>query len=196
MSKPILCVDFDGVLHSYTSGWQGAEVVSDPPVVGAMRFLWDATDHFRVAIYSSRSGSAGGRRAMRKWLTKHFRDAWSADRTTCDDKLAEIEWPTEKPPAIVTIDDRAIQFDGRFPSMDSIKSFQPWNRRELGATGTFPQGQVSDDDEGALRMAVGYDKLNGIVKVDFGKPVAWLGLPPPQAAQLGLLLLKYSGTPT
>src|SRR6516165_11904546 len=25
--KPILCLDFDGVLHSYTSGWQRAEVI-------------------------------------------------------------------------------------------------------------------------------------------------------------------------
>ena len=26
MSKPILCLDFDGVLHSYTSGWRGARI--------------------------------------------------------------------------------------------------------------------------------------------------------------------------
>lgn len=28
--KPILAVDFDGTLHSYTSGWKGADVVADP----------------------------------------------------------------------------------------------------------------------------------------------------------------------
>jgi len=84
---------------------------------------------------------------MRKWLTRHFRDVWASDRTSCDDKLAEIEWPTEKPAALVTIDDRAIQFDGRWPSIDEIKAFKPWNKRDLGATGRFPQGQLSADDE-------------------------------------------------
>jgi hypothetical protein len=34
MRKPILCLDFDGVLHSYTSGWKGAAVIPDPPVPG------------------------------------------------------------------------------------------------------------------------------------------------------------------
>ena len=41
MSKPILCLDFDGVIHSYSSGWKGAAVIPDPPVDGAMRFIWD-----------------------------------------------------------------------------------------------------------------------------------------------------------
>ena len=31
MPKPILCLDFDGVVHSYTSGWKGADVIPDPP---------------------------------------------------------------------------------------------------------------------------------------------------------------------
>lgn len=77
--KPILCLDFDGVIHSYSSGWQGAAVIPDAPVTGAMRFIWDATDHFRVAIYSSRSGQRGGIKAMQRWLNKHFRDAWRAE---------------------------------------------------------------------------------------------------------------------
>ncbi len=42
--KPILCLDFDGVIHSYTSGWKGADVIPDPPVEGAMQFIWDATE--------------------------------------------------------------------------------------------------------------------------------------------------------
>jgi hypothetical protein len=127
--KPILCLDFDGVLHGYQSGWRGADMIPDPPVPGAMRFLWDATERFRVAIYSSRSHQRGGKRAMQTWLAKHFREHWAADRTTCDDKLAEIEWPNEKPPALVTIDDRVICFDGTWPDLETIHSFKPWNKK-------------------------------------------------------------------
>lgn len=122
MAKPILSLDFDGVLHSYVSGWQGAAVISDPPTEGAMRFLWEATDRFRVAIHSSRSHQPGGKRAMQEWLTKHFRAHWAADRTTCDDKLAEIEWPDEKPPAMVTL-------TGTWPTVQSLLEFKPWNKR-------------------------------------------------------------------
>ena len=127
--KPILCLDFDGVLHSYTSGWQGAEVIPDPPVPGAMHFIWDATDHFRVAIFSSRSNRLRGRAAMERWLRMHFREYWAADRTTCDDKLAEIEWPTEKPAAFITLDDRAITFDGTWPNIEMLLNFKPWNEK-------------------------------------------------------------------
>lgn len=191
--KPILCLDFDGVIHLYNSGWKGADVIPDAPVDGAMRFIWDATEHFRVAIYSSRSGQPGGVAAMKAWLTEHFRAYWAADRTTCDDKLTEIEWPLEKPAAMVTIDDRAITFTGTWPPMDVLRSFQPWNKRAVGATGEFPQGKLNDSDEGALKLAVAYDKLNGVVRVDFGKPVTWLGLPPPEARALALLLLDHAG---
>ena len=36
---PILCIDFDGVLHSYSSGWKGARNIPDPPVTGAIEWL-------------------------------------------------------------------------------------------------------------------------------------------------------------
>ena len=39
MTKPILCLDFDGVIHSYTSGWKGARIILDPPVPGALDFI-------------------------------------------------------------------------------------------------------------------------------------------------------------
>lgn len=56
MSKPTLCLDFDGVLHSYSSGWKGADIIPDPPVAGAADFIIEAQQHFIVAVYSSRSG--------------------------------------------------------------------------------------------------------------------------------------------
>jgi len=130
MRKPILCLDFDGVLHSYTSGWKGADVIPDPPVSGAMSFIDLASDHFTVAIYSSRSGQRDGIKAMKSWLKTHMRKAMGPDRTRCDDVLAEIQWPTEKPPAMVTIDDRALTFTGVWPDMKSLREFQPWNKKK------------------------------------------------------------------
>lgn len=193
MAKPILCLDFDGVIHSYASGWKGADVIPDPPVDGAMKFIWDATEHFRVAIYSSRSGQAGGVSAMRAWLYHNFMAYWGTHATQADDRFSEIEWPQEKPSAMVTLDDRALTFEGTWPAIEALKDFQPWNKRPLGATGTFSQGRLNDDDQGDIKMAITYDPIDGVVKVDFGKPVAWLGLPPPQAMQLGKLLMKHAG---
>jgi len=191
--KPTLCIDFDGVLHSYTSGWKGADVVPDPPVDGAMRFLWDAAEHFTLAIFSSRSHQSGGKAAMKEWLTEHFRSFWTADRTHADDILAEIQWPNEKPAAFLSIDDRALCFEGAWPDAKELLGFKPWNKRPLGATGTFSHGKVQDDDQGDLRMAVAYDKVNGIVRLDFGKQVAWLGLTPESAIDLGRVLMKHAG---
>ena len=128
MNKRILVVDFDGVLHSYTSGWKGANVVSDPPVPGAMQFLIDASRDFEVHIFSSRSHQEGGRVAMADWLALglcgHCRDTvtsqWQGDTVTfCPRgfRSLKLHFPTIKPPAHLSIDDRGWQFNGTFPSM-------------------------------------------------------------------------------
>ena len=60
---------------------------------------------------------------------------------------------------------------------------------DLGATGQFPRGKVDERDEGELRMAIAADHQHGIVRVEFGTPVAWLGLPANEARGLARLLL-------
>lgn len=126
--KPILCLDFDGVIHSYESGWKGAAIIPDRPVPGAMQFIDRATKEFSVAIYSSRSGQPGGIDAMKGWLLAFLTEY--AD--SFDEALhiaGQIEWPTEKPPALVTLDDRAITFTGEWPNVADLLAFQPWNKR-------------------------------------------------------------------
>ena len=125
--KPILCLDFDGVVHSYTSGWQGADVIPDPPVEGAIAFMLGALQHFDVAIFSSRSATWEGLRAMKGWLRTHAGQTWydSPDGPG----LEKVRFVTEKPPAMVTIDDRAITFTGEWPSFESLLAFKPWNKQ-------------------------------------------------------------------
>lgn len=57
----------------------------------------------------------------------------------------------------------------------------------LGATGEFPHGKLNGSDEGGIRFAIGED--GGNVVINFGTPVAWLGMPPEQAVTLALALI-------
>ena len=116
----ILCVDFDGVLHSYSSGWKGAGVVSDPPVPGAIEWLDDVAEdeRFEVCVYSSRSKETDGVMAMKAWLSDNGLR-----------RLDRISFPTQKPAASMTIDDRAFCFEGSFPSPRWLLTFRPWNKR-------------------------------------------------------------------
>lgn len=123
--KTILCLDFDGVLHAYTSGWKGADIVPDDAVPDAMEFLDRARSRFRLAIYSSRSHQTGGIDAMQNWLRQKLA-AYAPDRA--DEIFAAIEWPTAKPAAFLTIDDRALTFTGVWPDVDALLTFKPWNK--------------------------------------------------------------------
>jgi len=121
MSNPILCLDFDGTIHSYESGWQGAGVIPDQPVAGTFDFIREASSDFDVHVYSARSGLPGGIDAMKTWFIKH---GWPEDK--CGDPI-DLSFPTSKPPAHVSIDDRAMTFTGTWPSIQTLTDFRPWN---------------------------------------------------------------------
>lgn len=55
-----------------------------------------------------------------------------------------------------------------------------------GALGDFPEGQLNKSDEGAIQF--GITVKDGKVILDFGTPVAWVGMTAQQAADLGSLL--------
>ena len=120
--KPILSIDWDGTLHNYTSGWQGAHIIEDCGLTeGAVTFLREASKHFTIAIFSSRSHQTGGIDAMKTYLARFM---LGDDRKVFD----AIEWPTTKPPAFLTIDDRAITFTGKWPDPVALLPFRPWNK--------------------------------------------------------------------
>lgn len=128
MSRPILCLDFDGVLHSYTSGWRGPRVIPDPPVKGAMAFVVAASEVFEVQVYSSRSRYWLGRFAMARWMFLHMAEYLGGTNEAAT-AMGKVKFPRHKPPAMITIDDRAVTFNGTWPQVDELLAFRPWNKR-------------------------------------------------------------------
>lgn len=143
MSKPILCLDFDGVCHSYVSGWKGADVIPDDAVPGLFEFLELAAPHFDIQVFSSRSNLPGGIEAMQFWFyeqRKKWRENGGGDGFK---EIVSISFPTEKPPAFIGLDDRVITFNGQFPAIDFLRNFQPWYKlafqQSVQATAATPR---------------------------------------------------------
>jgi len=120
MRKKIIAVDFDGVLHSFTSGWTASHIIPDPPVKGALAWFMSLffSHNYYPIIFSCRAESWRGRRAIRKWLTKH------GIRKTF---VKRIKLTCRKPAAHFLLDDRVMLFTGKFPGLDEIDSFKPWH---------------------------------------------------------------------
>jgi len=121
-TKPTLVVDFDGVIHRYTSGWHGATEMPDGPVPGTKEAIQALRTKYKVIVSSSRANSWEGHRAIVQWLKEQSIEV---------DDVAY----GEKPGGVAYIDDRAIRFHG---SWDWVSEFlekgapRPWNK--LNAT--------------------------------------------------------------
>lgn len=112
--KPTVCFDFDGVIHSYTSGWKGDNVIPDPPVDGIKEVIDKLrADGYEVVICSSRCERTEAKVAMLYWL---INNGIHVDKFTA-----------EKPPAVCYVDDRAIRFDGKTEGLyEQIKNFESY----------------------------------------------------------------------
>ena len=113
MAKTIV-LDFDGVIHSYKSGWKGIENIPDAPVDGIKEAISNIRKSgYEVVVVSTRCETNAGMRAINKYLL---------DNDIVVDRICR-----EKPPALVYIDDRAICFDGNSETLlDKINTFSPW----------------------------------------------------------------------
>ena len=116
-----ICVDFDRVLHSYTTPWAGTTVIPDPPNKGAFQWLTEVVQHYDVHIFSARCQDAHGVSAIVMWMRKHG---------LTEEVIAKLHFPLGKQSALLYIDDRGFQFQGRFPTLEEIKAFKPWHPQE------------------------------------------------------------------
>ena len=194
-TKPAIktvCVDLDGVLAAY-DGWKGVGYTG-PPIPGAKQFI-EAIQSLpaKVCIWTVRTNvlanrdSGLGERELRllveDWLVKH---GIPFDSIACGEG---------KPLAAAYVDDRAVccrpmkdietqDYDTALRLCAALVS-----GHELGAQGTHSQGKVTEDDEGDIKLMI--SSTEGIVRIDFGKPVAWLGLPTQDAFAMANTILKH-----
>jgi len=110
-ARRTVCLDFDGVIHSYRSGWCGADVIPDPPIHGTREAIARLRKSYRVVVHSSRCHTLAGRNAIAHWLAKHGIEV---------DEICE-----HKPPAVMYVDDRAIPFRGDWEQvLSEIQQFR------------------------------------------------------------------------
>jgi hypothetical protein len=122
-------VDFDGVLHSYTTPWVNPHVIPDPPVDGAILWLWETIQDFDVVILSTRCKSFRGRAAMRRWLRDHSGLLY-VESPDGHRGIEDVQFAKAKPPALIYIDDRGYRFTGpqSWPTVRQIHRWRPWNK--------------------------------------------------------------------
>lgn len=122
-----VAVDFDGVIHAYTTPWVNAATIPDAPVDGAIVWLHRTLQKFDVAITSTRNHQPFGVMAMRRWLRKHSGNLWNESPGYRG--LEDITFPKKKPAALIYLDDRAVRFTGaNWPSPQDIHNARPWNK--------------------------------------------------------------------
>ncbi len=112
--KPTVVFDFDGVIHSYRSGWKGPGVTPDPVVPGIAEVIEELREGgYLVVVVSTRCADPEGRAAVESYLT--------VNGIIVDGVMAE------KPPALCYVDDRAILFTGNTEGLaNRIKEFRTW----------------------------------------------------------------------
>jgi hypothetical protein len=124
--KPTISVDFDGVIHKYSRGWQDGSIYDDV-TDGFFEWLLDAQKYFTVVIYSSRSKTPLGINAMRDYLAEKITEWESKSNNLVD--LDKVLFAAEKPAAFLNIDDRCVTFKGNWKELDpqTLRQFKPWN---------------------------------------------------------------------
>lgn len=122
--KLTICVDFDGVLHNYTSYNEGRLNDPVPGAAAALRIL-KRMGH-TIIIHTTR-----GEDEISSWLSKN---GFVYDHFNRNPEDTELPYPTGnpgKPRADVYIDDRGMTFNGIWDGnfINQIVSFRPWNKR-------------------------------------------------------------------
>jgi len=106
-NEATIALDFDGVIHSYKSGWNG-EVPKDPPMKGVKEALENLKkDGWILKILSTRK-----KEKIQEYLKEHNLDQFISGVYNT------------KIPANIYLDDRGIHFSNWDDALKDIRSFK------------------------------------------------------------------------
>lgn len=140
--KQTIVLDFDGVIHPYTRGWQGApdKIDPEPPVPGAVRAIKILRGTYKVVVFSTRCSSERGRIAVHDYLVYHEAEVDDVSST--------------KPPGILYVDDRGFRFNGDWSELlrfvGNLDNMIPWNKKPRRLTETLLTDSTEQEVEDLL----------------------------------------------
>jgi hypothetical protein len=106
-----VAVDFDGVIHDYTQGWQDGSIYGQP-VPGSLAALRTLMARYAVFIHTSRDpGQVAAWLADRGLTTVIDVDGPAHPPRQFWDRHGELLVTDRKLPAAAYIDDRAVRFE-------------------------------------------------------------------------------------
>ena len=123
MEKRTICIDFDGVVHDYSSGWQGEDVFGQmiPNADTGTSVL--KQKGWTVIIFTTRKKTD----ELEKWLKEH-----NITYDYINENPGQPDGTSGKIMADVYLDDRGICFRGRWDSwlVREILDFEPWQEQQ------------------------------------------------------------------
>ena len=115
-----VAVDFDGVIHAYSKGWQDGAIYDDP-VPGAEEAIKELMADYAVMVFTTR--------ADLRAVGDYVRDRLHVPVLVARDEVPREFWDgkdavyitNRKLPAVAYIDDRAIRFETWSQAFDDLR---------------------------------------------------------------------------
>ena len=109
--RPTIAVDFDGVIHKYSNGWQDGEIYDEPMEGAFEKLLRLYLDGFNIVISTARTEIEPVKTWWNKWYHIKFPNS----------EMFPVEITNKKPIAIAYVDDRGITFTNWDEVYDSLR---------------------------------------------------------------------------
>jgi hypothetical protein len=119
-----VAVDFDGVIHAYSRGWQDGTIY-DEPVPGAFNALRSLMETCAVMIHTTREPAS-----VARWIKAQsgIEMSWCADENDTGEfwnGRDSILVTRRKLPAVAYIDDRGIRFTSWDQALTALAEYEP-----------------------------------------------------------------------
>ena len=107
--RPPIAIDFDGVIHGYSKGFDDGTIY-DGPTEDVAETITELKKKYYIYIHSQRTGTPEGIEAIRDYLLKY--------------NIPFDEISATKPPAKFFIDDKAIRFKNWKQTVKDLADFE------------------------------------------------------------------------